>query len=246
MRYSRVLICAAFAVLLMHTHSNAQAQSRDQKRWPSPGGGWSTSFTRYNQADDRVYVDLSGIVNYQISMYRYYPRQVVLNVSWEQANEVKSFYDEMKARRMPYLEAEYQAELTGDPIAIGRAKRATAEAAMPDRLTHDVRYKRMIVDVLNQNQLDDVHALCVNVAMERIGLVNIITKYTSDLVESGLTQKELADIRRAMDKAEMEMLRELVEMRRKAWKTVMDELPPSVVQKIEKDLGFDGLDKSSN
>lgn len=35
-------------------------------------------------------------------------------------------------------------------------------------------------------------------------------------------------------------------MRRKAWKTVMDELPPSVVEKIEKDLGFDGLDKSSH
>ncbi len=209
------------------------------EEWPQFGYGHTTGFFRRGSAK----VDLEGLVLHYVANFKWYPDYLGLDVRYEQALAIA---DQQKAQQAVLASAWIklnEAEQRGDQDAIKNALRHKSNVLGMVTETADDMFKETMVHTFDERQLETIKSMCINVAMNHLGFRDLLNRNPQLIAEFGLTPSELADIRQAMAEAEMELQREVMELRRQAWDKVMKKLPPPLVEKLEDELGFGGLKK---
>lgn len=106
-----------------------------------------------------------------------------------------------------------------------------------------IQFRELVVEVFDTDQLDTIKTLCVNVIMQRVGFEDLLRTKANVIAEYAVSPEDLMEIRRAMLESELIIQREIIDLRRQAWDKVMAKLPEKVVNKLEGELGFGGLEK---
>lgn len=112
--------------------------------------------------------------------------------------------------------------------------------------TFEELFKENVVRTFHGSQLDTIKSMCINVTMNHLGFRERLNRHPELDAEFGLTPAELAKIRQAMANIEMDLPREVMELRRKAWDKAMAQLPPPMVEKLEDQLGLGACASRSN
>ena len=208
--------------------------------WPQYGYGFTQGFFRTGNGK----VDLQGLILRYVAQLKYVPDYYGLRVGYEQALAIAEHEKAKQAvLARGWIELN-QAEQAGDEQAIREARRHYHAISAMVGETSDDMFHEMIVNTFDETQLDTIKSMCINVAMNHVSLRDLFRQRTELFSESGLTEKEIAELRKAVAEAEMELQREVMELRRKAWDKVMSKLPAELVEKLEDQLGFGGLVKA--
>lgn len=241
----RFLFKSLVLALLIFPACSAQSQEQNDGRpvvadWPRFGYGRIPGYFNHKFGQ----VDMMGLVASQVSDYQWFPDLVILKVTRNQASAMAAHFEERQALlRENYMKLAL-AEEAGDSVAANEARKQGAILGRVLSETSRDAFHEFPVSTLDQEQLDTVKSLCINVAMNHVSLETLVRDRIEQLQANGIGPDEQRAIRQAIIEVEMELQRELVELRRKAWDKVMAKLPLQVVKQIEADLGFGGLYKN--
>ncbi len=224
---------------------SVRAQSSDEfaNDWPGFRFGYTPGLFYSGINDGQPFeVDFMGLVSTSVADNRLYRDFAPLRASREQAQAFKDFYRAHGQCLSPSYCAILAAETTGDEETINAAHRHHFDVSVIARDMKPSMFKNMVVNVTDQDQLETMKSLSVNVVLERAGFEKMLQVKADTIAAHGLSREELGGIAKAMVEAELELQKEIIHLRRKAWDNVMATFPPELVKQREEEMGFGGLE----
>lgn len=240
-------VCRVFLVIVLMAGVTSYARSvaaqnstgPEHSDWPGFNYGYTEGFFRTGPFE----VDFQGLVSESVAKNRLYRPFAPLQVRREQAQAFKEFYQSAGAFLTPSWQTLDEAHASGDQQRISAAARQLQKVVEISREVQPNMFKDMVVDVMDSDQLETIKSLCVNVVMERAGFDTMMRAKSETIAAHGLSREELREIAKAMAEAELELQKEIIQLRRKAWDKVMAKFPPELVKQLEEEMGFGGLEK---